>query len=194
MRENACGKLPTSRFASTSYSSLRKSHIVPKGQEPFEEGARVVDSPEQRVCVAEPKAAREKCSFASRQTVDILARTRRVAVHEREAHQLLLDRRDRSTNARIIGGKEADLRDQEEAGVKLSPPIRLDEGLSLRIEAPFEHFGMNALAQLTPSINGPAQGSPLDQLHGSVEDDPCHDPRLGEVPGIATNLPHAVIR
>ena len=81
-----------------------KAEIVTQCEQTVKQGVRFCDSTLQLVHVGEPKTAREKDPFPSRQT--IRAALGSVAQHQTVRNQFALNGGDRSSNARIINWQE----------------------------------------------------------------------------------------
>ena len=130
---NACGKLPTSRPRSGSYSSESRPEVVPEREQPLEELDRVVErGPAERA----PRRARTSTAGtrprpAGDRRRPRSPRPRDTARRGRPASGRARWRR-RCRHARVVRRKEADERDEEQARVE---PVRaevLDEGAELR--------------------------------------------------------------
>src|SRR5206468_9015752 len=63
----------------------------------------------------------------------------RVAVDEPVPDELRFDRRDGADHARVVGGQEADERNDEEARVEPLRAVRLGEGIQPDVERSEEH-------------------------------------------------------
>ena len=88
-----------------------QAEVIAQREEPLEEAQRIIATAEQYVVVGEPEAAGEKRAFAGRQAVvSVLAV---VAQHEAIDEEMLFDEGDGARDARVVGWKKADERDDE---------------------------------------------------------------------------------
>ena len=132
--ENACGKLPSWRFATGSYSSASRPTSFDTASSRSNSRRRLVDAALQLEILDEPEAAGEEHAFAGRQAV--LALLGPIAQHEAVDDELAFDRRDGAADPRIVVRQEADHRDQQQARVECGRPVRLHERVARRRRTP----------------------------------------------------------
>src|SRR5262245_34710653 len=104
----------------------------------------------QDVIVDQPEAADQKGAFSSRQPVAGLFRV--VAQNEFAIdQQTVLDRSQCSLHAPIVCRKEADKRDQQQAGIESLGAIGLHKTFELRVKSALADFGMNVIGNGAPA-------------------------------------------
>ena len=75
-----------------------------------------------------------------------------VASHEPIDDEVAFDRRDRAAHPRVGRGQEAGGRQQQQACVQLARAVRLDEGISRRVEGAAADLLVNRRAHTPPAI------------------------------------------
>src|SRR5665811_1322407 len=95
----------------------QESDVVAQAQEPLEQDDGLVPTPGAVQSVHEPERAREEDTLAPRKTV--LAALRPVAQHETVLREVPLDGLDRADDATVVGGQEADSRNEQQARVEV---------------------------------------------------------------------------
>ena len=137
-----------------------QADVVREADEPVEERVRLVVPAEQLVAVDEPERAREKDALAGRAA---RRRRRRACGSGGRSPSRSSSRSTASTVpriARVVGGQEADERNQQEARVELLRAVGLDERAERRVEAALADLRMDlrrgARASGRPARRGPA--------------------------------------
>ena len=125
---NACGKFPSWRPATGSYSSARRPTSLRRSSSRSKSSRASSILPLQREHLGEPERARKEHALAGRQAVDGAVLARAVAEDEPVDRQLAPDRLDGRDEALVVGGQEADERHQQDARVELVRAVRLGEG------------------------------------------------------------------
>src|SRR5262249_8749858 len=135
----------------------QQAHVIAARKQAIEQSTRFRATALQDVIVDEPEAACEKRAFARRQAV---ARVLAFVAQEKLAadQQALLDCAQRPTDPRIVGRKEPDDRDQQQAGIELFGAVGLDEAAELAIEAALAHFRLDLIGDLAPPRRRFAEG------------------------------------
>src|SRR5690606_41993565 len=100
----------------------------------------------------------------------------------------------RSSDLRVVGGEEPELRNQQQTRVELFRTVRLHEGVARRIERLLAHFVVDALAKRFPAFERRREAVLLRVFDRAVERDPSHDLRMREMLRGAADLPNAVVR
>src|SRR5262245_8435488 len=116
-----------------------------RGEQPLEQLLGLGDPPRECIVVGQPEAAGQERTLRSGQAVG--AGLGVVAKHEAIPDQVLLDGGDGGHDAWIGRGQEAEVRNQQHAGVQRVAAVRLREGSDARIEAALADLGMDALAE-----------------------------------------------
>ena len=189
--EKPCGKLPTRRFRTGSYSSASSPRSLRTAKRLSNSLAASSKTAEHDIGVGQPEAAgEERAFFAADPIIDLVGR---ITQHEAVVDKAPLDRLDRADRARVVDRQEANLRDEEEARVQGLAAIILHEAAALGVEAVFADIGVDRVAQLPPAIDRTFQAEVLGGFDRPVERDPAHEAGMGEGVGLSARLPYAVI-
>src|SRR5215212_2940467 len=116
-----------------------------------------------------------------------------VTGNEAVLHQAVLDGAKRSLHALVVGRKEADQRNHEQARIELLGPEILDEGAELSIEPLTANGVVNFAPDPSPSIHRAFAAELLHRADGAIEGDPCHDLGVGKVPAWSAHFPNAFV-
>src|SRR5262249_32559172 len=137
--------------ASQRIELLREqADVIAAGEQAGKELARFRIAALQDVVVDEPEAAREEGPLACGQPVGGVFGF--VAQDEFAIDQeSLLNRSKGSADPRVLGGKKADQRDQQETGVELFGTVSLHKAVEVSVETTFTNFGMNFVGEVAPS-------------------------------------------
>ena len=191
---NACGKLPTSRPRSGSYSSEMRPRSLRSPSNRSYSSTRLVAATLLVEDGGEPERARQEGSLARWQPVDsgVLV-VGAVALDEPAAHELGLDRANRADDALVGRGEESDERDQEAARVEAIRAEELRECTAVGIEPLAQHLVLDLLPYGLPAVDRPVATVAFDRLDGTVERDPGHDLRVREVPPRPAHFPDPLV-
>ena len=189
--EKACGKLPTRRPATGSYSSESSPRSL-RSRAGARRAAGVVDpgrsgrgSRPARTCRAGRRPPAGRPSTSPVVGVGSAGRSRR-----RRSSRSMASTVPRTRGS--VGGQEADQRDHQQAGVELVRPVVLGEGPLLGVEALSQTSAWISSRSARHRSTGPSSRT-LHRLDGAVEGHPGHDLGVGEVPPRAADLPDAVV-
>lgn len=166
--------------------------IVAQRQQAVEQTLGLLAASDGDVGVREPEAAGQEDAFTGFEPV--IGDFRVVAAYEAVDEQVPFDRLDSPDISWIARRDEADLGEQQQAGVERLLAKGRPEGVAHRIEATVAHLGMDTCPQLPPLVDRAAQSMTFHRLDGAIEDDPCHDLGEGKVLARPAGLPDAVIR
>ena len=147
MCEKACGKLPTRRLATGSYSSESKPTSFPQVLEQTDRRAGVVlVAARSAQVIREPERARQECAFASREAVDVAGALGVVAEHEAVMGEAAwFDRLLGADDAWIVRRQKAHEWDHQDAGVERFGAVVLGEGVALCIKANQENLLLDSV-------------------------------------------------
>ena len=191
--ENACGKLPTSRFALRIVLLGQQPDIVAQSQQPLEQSS----APRHSAPAAHRLSASQKLharNAPSPRRQSVRAGNGVVAQHEAVAEQPPLDRRYGAATRGSDGRQEADHRNHQQAGIQRRPIHRIGRSVLPRIEPVAGTPGHGC--GRAPRANAPAAPSRpnlLRRADRAVERHPRHHLGMGEMPPAAAHLPDAVI-
>src|SRR5438105_4707084 len=169
-----------------------QADIVAQAQQAIEQASCLREPLLQDIGVDQPEAAGQEGPLAGRQTVLHLRGV--VAHHKSLPQEPLLDGGDGAADACIISREESDAGQQQQARVELLRPVGLHETSELLVEPVGANLGTNLRSNIAPSVDRPVKRELLSALDCTVECDPCHHLRIGEVLSVAANLPDAFIR
>src|SRR4051794_15837940 len=146
----------------------------------------------QHIGIDQPKAAAQESPLARRKAV--LGFLSVVAHHESVYEQVPLDGIDCAADARVIGGQEADARQQQKACIKLFAAIGLYKASKLVVEAVPANIGMNFRRQSPPAIDRSGKVEFNSAFDGTVECKPGHDLGICKLLRAAAQLPDSLVR
>ncbi len=109
-------------------------------------------------------------------------------------HQLALDLLDRSHEDRIVGRHEADLGQEQQAGVEIGIVIGALEDAALGVDALGHDVGADGLAQGAPVFQRALIAEVLNAADRAVQHHPGHHLGIGEVLRPRAHLPDALVR
>ena len=148
----ACGKLPTSRSATGSYSSLRRPTSL-RSERSRSKSARASSC---RSSLASASASQKlhgrNAPSSGREPVH-LSLLGPVAEHEAVVDQLALDGLHRRHHPRVLRRQEADLGDEEQARVERIAPVELGEAPPRRVPALLADVGVDPVAHRAPAVD-----------------------------------------
>ena len=191
MCEKACGKLPTSRPATGSYSSDSRPTSLRIASSRSKTRRASALAALERVVVGQPEGAGQERPLARRQAVH--PGLGDVARDEPVGHQLPLDRRDGPEHPGVVRRQEADQGHHQQAGVELLRAVRLDEGPDLGVEPLAADLLVDLVADRPPAIDRAVEPVLLDRLDRPVERHPGHHLGVGEVPPRPADLPDPLV-
>ena len=151
---NACGKFPSIRFASGSYSSeIRpRSFRRPRSRVKSARASSVRPSRARSAAYQNEQGRNAPSPGGRPSTCDVLL-VGLVAHDQAVPGERAADRLDRAHDAFVLGGQEADQRDQQQARVQTLRAVRLDERLQLGVEAVGADVGVDLLADRAPAVD-----------------------------------------
>ena len=192
---NACGKFPSIRLASGSYSSRDQAQVVAQPEQPREERACLLRPAEQREVGRVPERAGQERALARRQPVD--------------AHVLLvgLVAHDQAVPGQRRGRSPRSSRRRASSSAGRKPTSGISSRLASSRFEPYDctndpSSGSKPLAQTSAWISSriarqlvdrPVASPLLGRADRAVERHPRHHLRMREVPVRAADLPDARI-
>lgn len=114
-------------------------------------------------------------------------------MHEPVDGELALDPLDGGIDARVVGGQEADERDEQVGGVEVRRLEGLHERSGRRVDASRFDLLTELGSDRTPASNRAGRRELAREADATVERDPGHHFGRDEVLGLAADLPNAVI-
>ena len=117
-----------------------------------------------------------------------------VAAHERAFREFLLHAAHRGAQARVVGGQEAEERNEQRARVYRLRIVGLNETLLRVRPAALQHVFAYRVALLPPVLHVAREPVLLRESDGAVERDPAHHLGVDEVPLRPAHLPYPPVR
>src|SRR5512142_729860 len=118
----------------------------------------------------------------------------RITVDEGAVRKFPLDQLDGPHYSGIASGKEADDRQQEQAGIRTPGVVGLDKGISFGIESLAADILMDFVAESPPSVRIAVLLTLVHRFHGAIDSHPGHDLGMREVTPGASHFPDALVR
>ena len=145
--ENACGKLPISRFVVGVVLLGQHADVVLQAPQLLEQREGLVAPADEREVVHQPERGHEERALTGGEPVDAVVVRGRVAQDEAVHHQLALDRLDGADDPRVGRREEADTRQHQQAGVELVGAVVLHEAVLLGVEALLADLGLDLVGE-----------------------------------------------
>src|SRR5262249_22022620 len=159
----------------------------------LEEEARLVQVPHAGEALDVPEGAHGEGAFLAREPIGESA-PEAIAIDQRVAHQLALDRPQGREPARIGGGNEANERHEQGGGVERGGADMLDERVPRRVPEVGEDVLVDGVARLVPARQRGRERPLRRESDGAVDGHPAHHPRVEELLPSTAHLPDALVR
>src|SRR6266487_5080803 len=145
--------------------------------------------------VSEPKGARKKNAFATRQSINLFF-LRSISKHEAILHKLAFNRLNSAAHTLISGRQKASHWHQEQTRVERVRPIKLRERFLARVVTAFADFRVDLIANFLPALEMFVcrAATFLNKFDRAIERDPGHHFRMRKMFAAATYLPHSFVQ